>query len=454
MKALTRETFRRLIGFKVLLALALIAAGCTGGGQSPAESAGSSETSANESAESSGSTGGKEVVTMWGYSEPSEQLLEGFHKQYPDIDIQFVHTESADMMQKLQVSLASGSELPDFVMLERGFRGKAISLGVFEILEDAPYSADKSLMFDNSPITHSNAEGQLVSIPTDMSVAGLMYKRGLAKEYLGTDDPAELEQMMPTWEAMLAKGLEVKEKSGGKVFLFPSLWDLWSFLESQAQSKQPFVDGSKLNREQLVATYEQLIQFRDAGVVDKLTEWSPAWNAAFAQNNHIFSIGPVWAPSYLLENNDPDGKDAGRWGLITPPGGGVIMGGSGYGILKDADNKEAAWKFIQFAKLTQEGTVLEKSSGTFNHFKAAYDDPEFTKWEHAWFGGQDIGQKYFVDLISSANDYYLSEYEPIIRQANEVALKALNADPTLTVDGVMEKIVQHIQEIEPNIETE
>ncbi len=390
MKALTGVSIFRLLGFKAILVLAIVLAGCGGSNGAATESAPATK-EAVKGEETAGSSGKKETVTMWGYYAPPDKTLEGFHKQYPDIDINFVHTESADMMQKLQVSLASGSVLPDIVMLERGFRGRAISLGIFDVLENSPYNANKDLLFEYSPLTNSNAEGELVSIPTDLSVAGLIYKRGLAKEYLGTDDPQELEKMLTTWDALLEKGLEVKEKSNGKVFLFPSLWDLWSFLDSQAQSKMTWVEGTKLNKEHLTATYEQLIKFRDAGVVDKLTEWSPAWNVAFSQDNHIFSIGPVWAPNYLLENNDSKGKDAGRWGLMTPPGGSVIMGGSSYAIPKDAKNKEAAWKFIEYSKMTLEGTQLEKEAGTFNHLKSAYDDPSFTEWQHAWFGGQDIG---------------------------------------------------------------
>jgi len=451
MKALSNLSYVKRLGFCSLLILAILVTGCGGSGN-----AGGSDSSPESSSNRTGgsSSGGKQVFTMWGYWQPPQTLLDAFHEQYPDIDLNFVHTESVDMMQKLQVSLASGNKLPDLVMLERGFRGRANSLGIFEVLEDAPYNANIDAMFDYSPVTNVDGDGKLVSIPMDLGVAGLLYKRELAKTYFGTDDPEELEKMFPTWDALLEKGIEVKEQSGGKVFLFPSLWDLWSFLESQAQSKQLFVADAKLNKDQLRSTYEQLIKFRDAGVVDKLTEWSPAWNAAFAQDNHIFSIGPLWAPSYLLENNDPNGKDAGRWGLMTPPLGGVIMGGSSYAIPKGAENKEAAWKFVEFSNFTMEGTRLQKEVGTFNHFKAAYDDPEFIKWEHAWFGGQNIGEKYFKDLSPTVQDYYLTEFEAAIREANEVMLKMLNADPSLNVDGVMPKLVEILKEIDERIITD
>ncbi len=48
----------------------------------------------------------------------------------------------------------------------------------------------------------------------------------------------------------------------------------------------------------------------------------------------------------------------------------------------------------------------------------------------------------------------MGEYEPIVRQANEVALKALNADQKMTVDQVINKVVEQIKEIEPKVTTE
>ena len=111
-------------------------------------------------------------------------------------------------------------------------------------LEEAPYNVDKSLLFDYD-INAFSMDGHMVAVPDDMSIAGLAYLRPLAKQYLGTDDPKELEAMLKDWNTFIDKGKEVVKQSGGKVKMFPGLADVYSVIKGQRSG--PYFDGDKMN---------------------------------------------------------------------------------------------------------------------------------------------------------------------------------------------------------------
>ena len=47
----------------------------------------------------------------------------------------------------------------------------------------------------------------------------ILVQKALAKEYLGTDDPQELYEMLSSWDKIVETGKQVYEKSGGKIAL-------------------------------------------------------------------------------------------------------------------------------------------------------------------------------------------------------------------------------------------
>ncbi|OBZ13847.1 ABC transporter substrate-binding protein [Bacillus sp. FJAT-26390] len=422
-------------GLSFLFILSLIA--CSNGGTKAQEAKG------NQTIGSSG------TVTIWGWDKPKDNVLQGFKNKYPDISINYVNISSGDIMKKLQVSLASGGDLPDILMIERDFRGQLNNMGLLENLEAEPYKFNRDLIFDYDVPQNSNAYGKIVSVPMDMSIAGLAYKRELTKQYFGTDDPNKLQALLPNWDQFIAKGKDVLEKSGGKVYMFTSLREAWQIIAGQ--NPEPYAIGNKINVNKLAALFVLIRRMSDAGIIDNLDKSSPLSNSSFAQNNHIFYPAAIWSPRYQIEPNDKNGSN-GRWGLMVPPGGGFIWGGSSFGIPRNAKNKEQAWKFIQWSQLSQEGAEANKKDGIFTHFKAAYDNPGFINWKTPWFGEQDIGITFFQDLNVVTKYIPLSKYDDtIISNGVVIALKTLASDPGIGNDELIKKVTQSIKNIAPEL---
>lgn len=232
---------------------------------------------------------------------------------------------------------------------------------MWEPLEQEPYNFRLSEVYEYLHPHMINSKGNVCGIEQSLSPAGLAYRRDLAKKYLGTDDPEELEKMMPTWEAFIQKGKEVYEKSNGEVYMWFSLEDIRQF--TQEQSDMVWVNDGKINVENVFGRSLSLVtRFRNEHISDNLITWTPAWNEALREDRHIFTACATWSVKFSIESSDPQQKNLGRWGLMSAPEGNANWGGTSMGITKTCKDKRLAWEFLKFATLSTEA-VLSKMCG-------------------------------------------------------------------------------------------
>jgi multiple sugar transport system substrate-binding protein len=387
----------------------------------------------------------KGEFVLWTWEPEHPTALAAFNEKYPNIKVKRVNVAAEDISKKLQTTIASGGELPDVVRIERGQKAKIFDMDILENLEMAPYNADKSILFDYDLATFAK-DDHLIAIPDDMSVAGIAYIKSLAKQYLGTDNPEEMEAIFTNWDVFIEKGKEVLQQSGGKVRMFPSLGDVNQTLKGQRA--EPYFDGDKLNVPMLTSTVTDLVKFRDSGTIDKLDQWTPAWNATFGGEKYIFAMSPVWMPQYVIGPND---KKDDRWALMVPPGGGFIRGGSSHGIPKGAKNAELAWKWIEFTSMSQEGAEAQKKDGVFTHYKKAYEDQSFTNWTWRNFGSQDIGDKFFVDISATTKDMPENINDLVLDDVMNIVLQTLAKDDSFGVEQALDRIQKELKAKAPKI---
>jgi len=392
---------------------------------------------------------GKVVIWTWA-KKAAENIWGRFNQIYPKIKLELVEINViSEYVSKFKSAQATGEPLPDIVRLENQYLAEFLEMDLWERLDAPPYNLDPAALISQGYVR--NAMGHIVAVQEDDTIGGLAYNRKLAKEYFGTDDPAALEAMFPTWEAFIAKGREVKEKSQGEVYMFASLADAYRVLDGQ--SIVPLIAGNTLNfTETLQPVFTKLVAMRDAGIVDRLKQWSPEWNQSFSQEKHIFYGCPAWFPFYVIQQQDPDG--AGRWGLMMPPEGPLTWGGTALAIPKRAANKELAWTYLAWALSLEGAIAIKESAQVMMPVKALYENPESLKDLNPWFGGQDIGQKLFHDLSSQAKGIrppskHLLEINDTVEQ---VMLPGLAEDNSVTLDQALTILMEELQTKLPGIE--
>src|SRR5690606_10337164 len=143
----------------------------------------------------------------------------------------------------------------------------------------------------------SNRMNELVGVDQTLTPAGLAFRRDLAKQYWGTDDPKELEKMLSTWDDFILKGIELKEKSNGQVLMFPGLGDAFSVLSGQ--NIVPYANGTEVDlTSKLQEPLKRLFEMRDKGILGKYELWTPAWASSMAKGEFMFYAMAPWGAKW------------------------------------------------------------------------------------------------------------------------------------------------------------
>lgn len=395
------------------------------------------------------------TLTMWGWDEDYYRTItEAFQKKYPNVTFSYTSINHGELAEKYGTALLAEGELPDVGWSIIDSRGEIFELDMWEPLEQEPYCFDLSEVFDYLHPRLVNTKGNVCGIEQSLSPAGLAYRRDLAKKYLGTDDPEELEAMMPDWDSFIEKGREVYEKSGGQVYMCFSLGDLRQFF--QEQQEIPWCEGKSIDVEKNFGkTMDLVCRFRDERVSDNLVAWTPEWNKAYGEDNHIFTTCAAWAVQFTIISHDPEGKNLGHWGLMSAPEGNVNLGGTTMGITRTCKDKRLAWEFIKFATLSTEGAQALNSLGLMTPARKPYEEcPELKSYKSPWFGDQDIGLYYMDKIVPNIKTRLMTPEDRKIHDSQSLVLNVLNNDRTVTAEEGINMLREELREAFPDFQVD
>lgn len=375
-------------------------------------------------------------IVIWAWSESEiNGLAKKFNEVYPDIKIKFVAVESSGYLAKLQNALVSGSEVPDVTLQEIGERGAMFALDIWENLEASPYNLDRNIFYPQVLPTMMNSSGQIVGIERELNPSGVCYKRDLALEYLGTDDPDVLGEKISDWEKLIVEGERISIETNGKVKLFTGLTDVEAILYSQ-YADPVFTENSADATGYFGYNLDILLRMYQGGMIGNIQMYSPAWNNSFidTENYVLYPCAP-WSPIWVVGANDPEGT--GRWGITTAPLRGYSYGGTGYGILKNAKNKDLAWTFIEWATTTDEGTkACEEVVGAIVSREANYVNG-YPANPDPFFAGQSTNLYLMEKATPTMKIRELSQFDVILRDVASFVMEGIYNNPNITISDLL-----------------
>ena len=389
------------------------------------------------------------TIVIWGWNAGTMDTVFNAYLEETGANVvmEYVPVQQEEAFQKLQTTLSAGLEMPDIVPSEVLQRGTMLALDIWEDLSAEPYNFDISNIYDYQVNQSVNSEGKLVALPWDISSAGVAYKKNVAEEWLGVSEPEDVEALFSTWDEFLEKGIEVKEASDGKVFMFAGLTNVKQLFDSQ--NPTPMVKDGKLDMTSPNQTLEWMIKFRDAGIVDNILETSTGYSASYADDTHIFYPCASWSPTYTIAPNDPEG--AGRWGLISPPGGCFSWGGSAHMIPSAAEHKQEAYDFISWL-ISDSGAIAQRNAVGFNiTAPTAYDDPEFAALKDPWFGDQNIGELLFHEAMDTMQARPVNEFDATFTEVWVMITEAINSDPSITLEQASQMFEEEVYSLAPEL---
>lgn len=136
------------------------------------------------------------------------------------------------------------------------------------------------------------------------------YRRSIAKEVLGTDDPAEVQAALSNWDNFDATAAKMKDAG---YFMLSGYDD--SFRTFSNNVSAPWVDGTKIVLDDNILKWvEQTKNYTDAGYNNKTTLWAPEWSADQGPDGKVFGFFySTWGINFTLLGNslaDPTAEAA------------------------------------------------------------------------------------------------------------------------------------------------
>lgn len=333
----------------------------------------------------------KAHITVGGWpsgDDGFEAAMDGFHKKYPNIEVELIFTDTTAHHQALQTSLAAGSGAPDVAMVEGAYIAQyRDSKALCDLNLLGADQLKKDFVEFKWNLSSSSDGKRLVGLPWDLGPTLYYYRTDVFKESGLPTEPLEVAKLMSTWQGVLEVAKKVSI-SGKRWFLPSAAYPYqWMFINRDYYDKNL---NLVLERNGDLDCLNACLEIRKNGWDMNVDMWSNEAYAAYAAGTCVSVAAGSWFSGFLKTDIDPEG--AGHWGATVLPGGlpATNWGGSYLVIPEQSANKEAAWAFVKYMLATTEGqNTMFKAVDYFPAYKPAWTAaPELYTNPDSYFGGQ------------------------------------------------------------------
>ncbi len=427
----------------LLLALAMVMAlgltGCAGTPAAPsAAPSGDAPAPSDETPVAEGVTDDPSVKTLnlWSFTDEIPKMMTKFKEVHPEFALEIKETIIATTDGAYQPALdaalaAGGADAPDIYAAEAAFilkyaQGDASQYAA--AYKDLGIDVDAKLAeADIASYTveiGTRGDGKLVGLGYQATGGAFIYRRSIANDVWGTDDPATIKDKVgPGWDKFFAAAEELKAKGYG---IISGDGDLWHAVENSSE-KGWIVDDKLYIDPAREAFMDQSKMLKDKGFHNDTTDWQDAWYAdmkdAGAQKVLGF-FGPAWLINYVMAGNSGGTKAGegtfGDWAICEPPAG-FFWGGTWVLANKDTKVPASVGSIIEWITLDSSETGLQYfwANGTLNGEGGTKDTVASgtvmskSNGELEFLGGQNMFDV-FVPAGQFASGKNLTQYDETI----------------------------------------
>ena len=321
--------------------------------------------------------------------------------------------------QKLDEALlkqadAAADEKIDIFLSETDYVNKYTDAdaGAAMALKDIGIDPDKDLadQYDFTKVTASDADGVQRGSTWQCCPGLLVYRRDIAKEGFGTDDPGAIGEKTKDWDAMKATANELSAKG---YYALSSYADTFRLYGNSIE--EPWVKNGETTirvDQKIMDWVNNSKEWLDAGYFNKTVkgQFNDDWNKAMGSESKVFAfLLPAWGTDFVL-NPNWDGE-AGAWAVTTPPQE-YNWGGSYVHAATGTDNVEHVKDIILAVTADKDNLLkISKDYSDFTNTKkgmqeAAKDD----SFASDFLGGQNPFE-YYAPVAENIKIAPLSAYD-------------------------------------------
>ena len=385
---------------------------------------------------------GKTVINVMSFTDEVPKMIARFVELHPEfaekyeISTTIIATTDGLYQPALDQALASGgADAPDLYCAEAAFILKYAQgdmaeyaaayedLGIdvaaeIEAAQIAPYSVE---------IGTRPSDGKVVGLGYQATGGAFIYRRSIAKDVFGSDDPAVVAEAIgagtQSWDKFFEAAAALKEKGYAIV---SGDGDIWHAIENSSDAGW-IVDG-KLNIDPKREAFLDLSkQLKDNGYHNDTQDWTEAWYADMqgtGDKEVLGFYGPAWLINYVMAGNSGGEKPGegtyGDW-AVCAPNVGFFWGGTWVLANKDTKNADAVAELIKWITLdcTEDGLQYGWANGTWSGEQGTKDTVASgtvmakSNGELDFLGGQNMFDV-FVPANAYANGTNLTQYDETI----------------------------------------
>ncbi|QIJ61973.1 sugar ABC transporter substrate-binding protein [Streptomyces sp. JB150] len=361
-----------------------------------------------------------------------KQIIADFEKANPQIDVEYVGISSTEYQSKVDTAIQGGG-LPDVGGVGAAMLAGFSAQGALEPLDERLAGSSLKGKLNEDMVESMKAagggDGTLYSIPTSAN-NGVLYYRTDLFEKAGLEEPTTWDRFFEAAEKLTnAKknefGYTIRGGAGSIAQALDAMYGQSGITSFWNGDKTTVNDPKNVEAlEKYAALYKKVTPSADLN--NDFTKMVAQWDSGtIGMLNH--NLGSYQDHVKAL------GTDKFR-GIPQPtgPGGKRVQVSNpvdGLGLFKSSKNKEAAWKFIEFALSHEENSKFNESAGQVPANTDAAKDAWVSKAEPTKLAAEALsdGSTTIVQL-----PYYLPDWNTISKAENEpnfqkVLLGDLNA---------------------------
>jgi hypothetical protein len=389
----------------------------------------------------SASADGKTVINVMSFTDEVPGMITKYFEAHPELaekyEVKTTITATTDGLYQPaldQALSAQDSNSPDIYCAEAAFvlkyaQGDASQyaaayedLGIdVAALTEAADIAKYTIEIGTRP-----SDGKLVGLGYQATGGAFIYRRSIAKDVWGNDDPAFVAEKIGAgsgnWDAFFAAAAELKDKGYA---IISGDGDMWHAVENSSDSGW-IVDGKLTIDPKREAFLDLSKQLMDNGYHHDTQDWTEGWFADMQKDGGVFGFyGPAWLINYTIAPNSGEGENssAGDW-AVCPPNVGFFWGGTWVlagNTVVGTDKAEVVADIIKWITLDTDEDSLQYhwANGTLNGEGGTKDTVASgtvmakSNGEMDFLGGQDMFEV-FVPANQYANGANLTQYDETI----------------------------------------
>jgi len=460
-----KKSLKVLLSFALILAMAFPLAACGGGSDS-----GEAEPAAEE---------GK-VLNIWCWNDEFQSRFNDYYPGVKEVAEDKSTTtledgttvkwtinpnEGSNYQDKLDEALlaqesAAADDKIDIFLVEADYALKYVDSDyTMDVVNDLGLTDEdmaQQYQYTKDIVTDSNGA---IKGTTWQATPGLFaYRRSIAKDVLGTDDPEKVQEALSDWDKFNA----VAEQAAGKGYKMLSGYDD-AYRTFSNNVSAPWVDGDTVTVDPNIMKWvEQTKDFTDKGYNNKTSLWSDGWAKDQGPDGDVFGFFySTWGINFTLLGNslaDPEGEQKvgngifGDYAVCYGPepyywGGTWICGATG------TDNPTLVADVMK--QLTCNADIMKQitldTQDYTNNQQAMQeiaDDPDF--------GSEFLGgQNHIALFVEAAKNIDMSNAGAYDQGCNENIQAAFKDyfDGNVDEDGAKANFEKAIKELYPEIKT-